>query len=109
MNNLDIKRRASCSENRKIYCALKFDKKYCEFNSLHIFLVGEVLRRGLGLANHHPHLDAPGHLLPVPLDRLSLRDLEEVVQIQKFALGLRLKKEGKKRPPTGNKRKTTRH
>lgn len=45
-------------------------------------LVGEVLRRRLGLAHHHPHQHAIGYLLPLPLHRLPLRDMEEVVQVQ---------------------------
>ena len=53
---------------------------------------GDILWRRVGLAHHHPRVHALGHLLQVPLDRLPLRDLEEVLQIQIFKPGLRLKR-----------------
>ena len=42
------------------------------------------------MADHHPRVDAARHLLPVPLDRLSLRNLEEIVQVQIVQSRLRL-------------------
>ena len=43
---------------------------------------GQVLRWRVGVADHNARVDAAGHLLPLPLDGLPLRDLEEVFQVQ---------------------------
>ena len=44
----------------------------------------------MGVADHHARVDAAGHLLPLPLDGLPLRDLEEVLQVQDPPQRLRL-------------------
>ena len=54
---------------------------------------GQVLRRRVGVADHHARVDAARHLLPLPLDGLPLRDLEEVFQVQDAQQRLRLRSE----------------
>ena len=45
------------------------------------------------MADHNARFDAAGHLLPLPLDGLPLRDLEEVLQVQDPPKRLRLIRE----------------
>ncbi len=51
-------------------------------HTLYMHFPGTILWWRLGLANHHAHFHAIGHLLPLSLNCLLMRDLEEVVQVQ---------------------------